>query len=813
MIILAFDLFIADYFHYRIIFFLCSKDSLSEAWLTNLLPVQAAISSIGIAIMALLSGLNKESFFGISFTEYITSLKPSILKHRYLIVFNIMLVIANFYCISVCFYNLAIYIFIINVLIISWLVWNIFLVFSNKFKIQEEIKQFILKNCHDSHFKDVENTLTYFQKEITEAKITGNIQLMIQDLKFLEDLHSRMFDIEMDKKDFEFCHELYSSVCFNVLALKRSDTSKLVIESITKIYDTDNERYEHSNFPIHILENLSVENVFESLNCMELSERFHLYWNLKQALLKDTSHLKEIPHSRSQKLKDFSCFFYFYALRKNNDDVETFKSVVNNVFELGFLYLSGNKYWNDDFFNDDTKLLSSSDLTNFAITLINFKENVFNDIWKDYISRYTDFSRITEKFELQYIFSIQSYLYYISLRESLVDDSLRIYAKNLLRLSKNSWMTYVRTIWNFNLITSELVESVKNQVERWEKMEKDGNKFFKTVITPKVVEDFFFFCILSSVRDIESAVILLNGGNIANIWIKYGIDFENLKRNFSDWQKFLLPEWQQMNEEEINKKLRDVQNKLRRIYMKFLENEISKDVFDCSDLQKGIQAELNDLMPYFNVCYYNNNIKKETVSSKIFNCDRVYLEKHQLDDSIRDYIFSLVGKNYFSILKEYLQPIKFNKYDDDVVENVLGMLSKFSTGDIIVGFPNNFLVSNEKNQEYKSYLAKYTKKIRLPNGNQYIAILDSSKMIIRVSDLSIEVCDLTTDEINKDFKANHESWSYQFFGIDVTLDNEEKDSMIKFIKKRYCKLKITMTIEYRFEDNAGSIAYFVDEQH
>ena len=99
----------------------------------------------------------------------------------------------------------------------------------------------------------------------------------------------------------------------------------------------------------------------------------------------------------------------------------------------------------------------------------------------------------------------------------------------------------------------------------------------------------------------------------------------------------------------------------------------------------------------------------------------------------------------------------------------------------------------------------------MPNGNQYIAILDSSKIILQVSDIFIEVCDLTTDEINKDFKATNELWNYQFFGIDVNLENEEKDSMIKFVKKRYCKLKITTTIEYRFEDHAGSMAYFADE--
>ena len=803
-IIILFGLYfhVADLSHHMVLF-IGLKDEVIDDWIISLLPVQAAVSGIGIAIMALLSGLNKESFFGISVTEYVTSLKPGIFKHRYLMVTAIILIIVNFLFISFHYYNLAIYIFGINVVIIAWLVWDIFFIFSNKFRIQEEIQKFLLERLSNCQFKGSKEILQYFSKEFFEAKSVGNTTLMVQDFTFLNDLYNKIIELKINKDDFEFWHEVYFLACQNMLLLKRSDTSILVINSITKIYNSDNSRFGHSQYPIHIWEDLKGKNVFKYFEDMKLEQMLDLYMELKRALLKDTYYLKEIPSDRNRELKYFSYLFYLYAMRKNTDDIAMFKRIVREI--LGF-----NDLWDDNLTNGNIQYFLEKDLNNFTRILIDFKEDILlNDMWNEYISDHTNYAKTPKKLELQYIFSIQSYLYYIALVENLVDDSRREYAKNLLIASKSSWLEYIRNTFNFNsdLLTSELVESIKNQVGNWEVFELEKAK---TIIAPEAVEDFFFFHILFKSNNFSKFILILKRGNIQAIWAQYGNGnrFDHLKQSFKDWQNIFLNKWQQVDDIELDRMLRETQSILRRMQMNFLEKAIPKVKFDYFNLQQEIKCRLNKKIESLNNDEYNCDIKEKDFPFSILEYDRTYLEGNKLKELIQSYIFDLLERNCFSVLKGQIQFTELNESDEDIAEKVLNELSKYPSGNTIIGFPESFWVSDESNQKYKKYLEKYTKKIKLRNGNQYIVIVDSSKMLMRVSNFLIEVYDLTEEEINKSFTEENGFWHYQFLGTKTLLNDEEKIEMIRFIKKYYCKLRIVMTIEYGFKDNAGKMIYF-----
>lgn len=805
IILFGFDCFTADYFNRDIIFLACSKNDINETLLINLLPVQAAVSGIGIAIMALLTGLNKESFFGVSITEYITSLKSNILKHRYLMVLAIMLIIVNFWSISFCYYNLAIYIFIINVLIIAWLVWNISLIFSNKFKIQEEMKQFLLEKFYNSRCANIKNTLFYFSRELAEAKFAGDTSIIIQDFKFLKDLYSKVLNLKQDKHDFEFWHGLYCSVCKNLLSLKRSDCLTLAIESIINVYENDHNRNGFQKCPMHIWEDLGGEKVFQDFNCIKLEEMFPLYWKLKKALLINTYYLKEISPTRKRELKYFSSYFYLYALRKNHDDDEMFKYIISQIFDFTFYV----KYSTFDF-NKETKILFTQDMVNFTKLLIDSKEETLvKDIWENFISQHVNLSHLLDKEELQYILSIQAYLYYVVIVENLVNDSERVYAQRLLMKSKPFWGEFITKIFYpyHELLTSELVESVKNQVERWEKVEIGKAKF---IITPEAVEDFFFVHILAMSNNFEQSLQILKKGVILDILRQYGdIDKLNrLKSIFSNWQKFFLPDWYHLNDQTLNKKLKDIQSLLLKMQIRILEKDIPKEPFEFSNLQKVFQNKLNDIIGVLNTSTCRCNLKKQIFSSTIQNCNRTYVESHEVYTLIQRYILDFLENNCFKIFKNQLPCSTLHKYDEDIVDKVLDSLSQYQTGDTVIGFPETFLVNNESNQKYTNYLEKYTNKIIFSRGNQYIVILDSLKIILRISDLSIKAYDSTDAEINKDFKLDKGLWHYQFIGIKISLNDEEKNALIKFLKKWYCKLKIEMTIEYEFHDNSGMMIYF-----
>ena len=49
----------------------------------DLFSVQATVVTLSIAIVALISGLATKTYYGISVTKYISTLKPVIFKHRF----------------------------------------------------------------------------------------------------------------------------------------------------------------------------------------------------------------------------------------------------------------------------------------------------------------------------------------------------------------------------------------------------------------------------------------------------------------------------------------------------------------------------------------------------------------------------------------------------------------------------------------------------------------------------------------------------------------------------------------------------------
>ncbi|MBQ7476261.1 MAG: hypothetical protein IJT06_02555 [Selenomonadaceae bacterium] len=805
IMVFGFDCFIADYFNRNIIFLVGLENNVSETLLINLLPVQAAISGIGIAIMALLTGLNKESFFGVSVTEYITNLKHDPLKHRHLIVLEIMLVMINFWSISSRCYNFAVYIFMVNILIVAWLVWSILFIFSNKFKIQEEMKQFLLEKFYNSKCVGIKNTLFYFSSELAEAKAAGNISLMTQDFNFLTDLYRKVLDLSVDENDFKFWHELYCSGCMSLLSMKRSDMLNLVIESIISIYKIDHKRNGFQKVAIHIWEDLEGEKVFQYFGCIKLSDMLRLYWNLKKAILENTSHLKEILPARERELEWFSSLFYLYALRKNKDDYEMFKYVLNELLHF---------YAHLDYFpgawNKKTKTLFFKDVANLIRTLIDFKEEILiTDIWENFFSEYTNLSRSPEQEKLQCIWSIQAYLYYIVLSESLTTDSERAYAEQLLAISKTFWGEFTASIFgtHHKLLTSELVEYVKNQVERWEKFELGKVKF---LVASKAVEDFFFLHILALSRNFEQSLPILKKGIVSDIFRQYGDtdELNRLKKVFQNWQRIFLTEWRHLNDQTLNKNLKDIQSLLLRMQMKIMEEDIPKEMFDFSILQKESQDKCNDLIKSLSARSRNSNLSEQKFISAMLNCDRAHLGRHDLHDLIKSYILEFLERNCFQIFKAQLPYLELSKYDENVVEKLLDNFSECQIGDTVIGFPTKFFVNREENRKYTDYLEKYTKKITLPHGNDYIVILDSSNVTVHVSELSIEVCDSTEKNIDKDFTPDKGLWHYQFTGVKVSLSKEEKDSMCKFLMRRYCKLKISMTIEYEFADNSGMMIYF-----
>ena len=61
----------------------------NEELFINLFTIQATVSTLSIAVVALITGFFSENIYGISVIGYITSIRPWAFKHKHLILFDL----------------------------------------------------------------------------------------------------------------------------------------------------------------------------------------------------------------------------------------------------------------------------------------------------------------------------------------------------------------------------------------------------------------------------------------------------------------------------------------------------------------------------------------------------------------------------------------------------------------------------------------------------------------------------------------------------------------------------------------------------
>ena len=76
--------------------FLILKYETPADLLLTLFSVQASISTISIAVVSIITGVTNETIYGVSVSKYITSIKPKIFKHKFLIIASLVWIFGNY---------------------------------------------------------------------------------------------------------------------------------------------------------------------------------------------------------------------------------------------------------------------------------------------------------------------------------------------------------------------------------------------------------------------------------------------------------------------------------------------------------------------------------------------------------------------------------------------------------------------------------------------------------------------------------------------------------------------------------------------
>lgn len=77
----------------------------------NLFTIQATVATLSISIIAIITGFQSKSVCGITVTHYVTTLKPCILKHKVLMIADLIITGINYFVVAYNWSNISVSLF------------------------------------------------------------------------------------------------------------------------------------------------------------------------------------------------------------------------------------------------------------------------------------------------------------------------------------------------------------------------------------------------------------------------------------------------------------------------------------------------------------------------------------------------------------------------------------------------------------------------------------------------------------------------------------------------------------------------------
>lgn len=108
-----------------------------------LLQIQGTVASLTISVIALLSGNIRDSVLGVSLTDYYLNKRPWIFKHRRVIVWSLLLLIANVLLHTWACYNLVLCVFVASFIPVLISILELYGVFHGRYSVNREIEQYV----------------------------------------------------------------------------------------------------------------------------------------------------------------------------------------------------------------------------------------------------------------------------------------------------------------------------------------------------------------------------------------------------------------------------------------------------------------------------------------------------------------------------------------------------------------------------------------------------------------------------------------------------------------------------------------------
>lgn len=783
----------------------------------SVFSAQVSISTLGIALVAILSGLFKEEIYGINILKYLTSDTPLIFKHKINIIVQLVLIFISYICTSFNNYNMLISIFSISIMINIIMVIDIFNVFKGNECLKSEIYNYILgifnknklykNNLHQSIILglkndtliNIENNNTYIFKE--------NLDLFNNILETITNYN------ENDKKNILELFEDSLSDIFNKI-FEEKDPNKVIIalKTISKLYKTCNNsnrlKKENKTY-IDIYERVYYR-IFSAIAILLLEDREdqHIIINFQYDLY-NNMNFKDISGNMVPQnniyLSLYSGRIYYEIKRKGfeNYNREAIYDLKRKLFTTIQSYIQYCPF--DEFKTEKINQLYIQLYQYTKVLIDNNEKDLLNNLFFkniDYI-----YNRNNTKY-IEYVFIMIIYIYYLIEFEELIDKELRDNIVNLVNHNRDHIYNFLicNDNFEFNKIS---IGNIKMILSRWEKMPEEEAKF---MIIDSVIEKFIFLYITNRNWNSESLINKLRGlveGNEFPISseLNNGKDILQLYIRFNNL--FFKSE---ISEEEAEDKINMLKyavsilykeaelNKSRKQIKTEEEfNEIKNEISDKT--LKNLKSKVNKFnnKNYKKIFYENIQLFKKDMNIDLLDGNGINWIIGYNESKFIDYIVLIISEKLekHNILKDNKDLLVrfFELYDYTGLET-----------DTLIGYRDYFYGINDIDK-FKKFEQNKMKLKSLYSKNCIITI-DSSRFYFNINNISVEIKNMNIDEVCKELSRN-ENGEYLYNITNDIYIPFTKDELKIYLDNKKRNITIKADIEYGFKDECIGSGIFL----
>lgn len=769
----------------------------------TLLQIQASISTLTIALVALISGSISDEYMGVSISDYYLNIRPVILKQKIIILGAVGLLFVNVALHQWKLYNLVICLFWATGILILLSVIELYALFRGKSAVMQEIEDYIIYILNSSHKyekkKDifhafvqcwvtqaVKQSQNEYEKYTSIFKASLDCLIEYRNTQCIQDIESDCIkishcflsenNVSCNQKGFIFIQDIYEKMW---LFVRDNNLRDLELETRFNVFSQVLPEWQKA------MDKMAISEIERCLKWKYLSDdiaRVAIEFNYEADTNDTIGELESVI--------DFSRYIGYYLKKRQN--VQSEQDNINHVYWGDFLK---NMYFSTYNVSDSgEKVYLSHKIKLYFSYFYGLVINDFGFIVKEYFyfdTMANGYLYNDSCYNLLCLM-IHSYLYYLSEKESdaCVNEGVRESAKKIIKDAK------VKNIFKYFLYRGfsecrhlgevDVEKVIYDVISRYELFPKYASA--KTMIMQDVVKEFYVFIILyvKNVYYTQNILTMLKSEMSSYYTHFLGEKESRTKAIFLNLYTLIEDK---KTQEEVNREIDLMYNQLNTYVTKQYKQKVileaekkQKEYIETVDKEVVIAKIKEQVFEHINEVFEpmidrklpQKNVLKFHLLRCIHYTDNIESEK------INGYFSSMDGVLVDNLVASLLQRRVISEKNKEDFSDDIAYIQLLKENNIKLLIGSEFILKNAdyKNKRVFDEFAENCNCIFTGYTNSGLALMESG-VKFSIKDVNVSIHPMTFEESNPKYESSEGKYLYELRGgVPAYFDRDELETYI-----------------------------------